>query len=96
MEISQIMELIPQDFYIVAVTLYVLGMVLKRVNFIKDELIIFILLILSILFTVWKGGFGADTVMYGVILTGVPVFVNNIFMVNVFISVAAETAVFAS
>lgn len=79
MEISQIMELIPQDFYIVAVTLYVLGMVLKRVNFIKDELIIFILLILSILFTVWKGGFGADTVMYGVILTGVPVFVNNIF-----------------
>lgn len=79
MEISQIMELIPKDFYIVAVTLYVLGMVLKRVNFIKDELIIFILLVLSVLFTVWKGGFGADTVMYGVILTGVPVFVNNIF-----------------
>lgn len=79
MEISQIMEMIPKDFYIVAICLYVLGMILKRVNFVKDELIVFILLIASILFTVWKGGFGADTVMYGVILAGVPVFVNNIF-----------------
>lgn len=79
MEISQIMEMIPKDFYIVAVVLYVLGMILKKVNFIKDELIVFILLIVSIVFTVWKGGFGPETVMYGVILAGVPVFVNNIF-----------------
>lgn len=79
MEISQIMDMIPKDFYIVAVVLYVLGMILKKVNFIKDELIVFILLLVSIVFTVWKGGFGADTVMYGVIIAGVPVFVNNIF-----------------
>lgn len=79
MDITQIMEMIPADFYIVAVCLYVLGMVLKRVNFVKDELIIFILLICSVLFTVWKGGFSPETVMYGIILTGVPVFVNNIF-----------------
>lgn len=79
MEISQIMNMIPNDFYIVGVCLYVLGMVLKKVNFIKDELIIFILLILSIVFTVWKGGLAPETVMYGIILTGVPVFVNNIF-----------------
>lgn len=78
MEITQIMDMIPKDFYIVAVALYVLGLMLKKVEFIKDELIVFILLIASILFTVWKGGFSADTVMYGVILAGVPVFVNNI------------------
>lgn len=79
MEFTQIMDMIPSEFYIVAVVLYVLGIILKKVNFIKDELIIFILLIVSILFTVWKGGFGADTVMYGVIIAGVPVLVNNIF-----------------
>lgn len=79
MEFTQIMDMIPAEFYIVAVVLYVLGIILKKVNFIKDELIIFILLIVSILFTVWKGGFGADTVMYGVIIAGVPVLVNNIF-----------------
>lgn len=79
MEITQIMDMIPADFYIVAVVLYVLGMILKRVNVIKDELIIFILLIASVLFTVWKGGFSPETVMYGIILAGVPVFVNNIF-----------------
>lgn len=79
MEISQIMNLIPKDFYIVAVMLYILGMVLKKVKFIKDELIIFMLLVISILFSIWKGGFGADSVIYGIILTGVPVFVNNIF-----------------
>lgn len=79
MEISQIMELIPKDFYIIAICLYILGMILKKVNFVKDELIVFILLVLSILFTVWKGGFGADTVMYGIILAGIPVLFNNIF-----------------
>ena len=78
MEISQIMDMIPKEFYIVAVALYVLGLILKKVEFIKDELIVFILLVVSILFTVWKGGLSADTFMYGVILAGVPVFVSNV------------------
>lgn len=77
MEVSNIMEMIPKEFYIVAVCLYVLGLLLKKVEFIKDELIIFILLVLSITFTVWKGGFSPETVMYGIILTGVPVLFNN-------------------
>lgn len=79
MEITQIMELIPTQFYIIAVCLYVFGLILKKVNFFKDELIIFVLLVVSLVLSVWKGGFTPDTIMYGIILTGVPVLFNNVF-----------------
>lgn len=75
--IPQIITFIPESFYIVIFVLYVLGYIIK-LSKIPDEYIVFILLAASLIFSVLIGGLSVESIMYGILLTACPVFINNI------------------
>lgn len=75
--IPQISSVIPESFYIVALALYALGQIIKSTA-IPNKYIIFILLGASILFSLMVGGVNINSIMYAIILTASPVFLDNI------------------
>ena len=75
--IPQILSYIPESFYILIFVLYVIGFILKQSR-IEDEYIIFIILFASLVFSVFLGGFNVNSIMYGILLTACPVFINNV------------------
>lgn len=77
--ILQFFQLIPTEFYIIVGVLYVIGYILKSSEMIPNKYILFILLILGIVFAVFKGGFNVDSIMYGIILSIAPVYINQFY-----------------
>lgn len=77
--IMQFFQMIPTEFYIIVGVLYVIGYVLRSTEVIPNKYILFILLILGIVFAVFKGGFNIDSVMYGIILSMAPVYINQFY-----------------
>lgn len=75
--IMSFINLIPKDFYIIVGALYVIGMMIKKSELIPDKFILFILLALGIIFAIFKGGFNVDSILYGIILSAAPVYINN-------------------
>lgn len=71
-----IINFIPQELFIVGVVLFVLGNIIKASK-VPDQYILFILLTAGIIFALAKNGFNVDSIMYGIILTMVPVLGQN-------------------
>ena len=76
MEIN-FMQFIQDNFMLIAIVLYILGVWIKAVKKIPDEFIPFILLAIGEVFALWIGGFNAGSVMQGVLVTGLSVLANQ-------------------
>lgn len=72
------MNYITENALILIPVLYVLGAILKGLEFIKDKYIPCILLVLGIGFTIGILGFNVDAIIQGVLITGASVLSNQI------------------
>ena len=72
------MNYIIENALILIPVLYILGMFLKALEFIKDKYIPLILLSIGIGFSVAIIGFSVDTIIQGILVTGVTVLGNQL------------------
>ncbi|EPY6430790.1 phage holin family protein [Clostridium sporogenes] len=77
MEIN-LMDYIVEQALILIPVLYVLGMMLKNTQEIKDWTIPWILLVLGIIGAISLMGFNANAVIQGVLVTGAAVYTNQL------------------
>jgi hypothetical protein len=75
----EILKYINENYLIVISVIYVLGMVLKAISIIPDEIIPLILLVVGIGFGIAIGGFTVQAVMQGILVAGAAVFTNQFF-----------------
>lgn len=75
----EILKYIAENYLIVIPVLYVLGMVLKSIKRVPDEVIPLVLLIAGIGFSIAIGGFTVYAIMQGILVVGAAVFVNQFF-----------------
>ena len=72
MDLSNIMDFIPQNFVILIISIYVLGIFFKRIEAIKDKWITVILLLFGITFAVLLSIINAEyKVVLDVIVNGI-------------------------
>lgn len=77
---EKVIEFIATDGLVMVPTLLILGEFIKRSQYIKNELIPFILLIISMILTpLILGGFSADNIVQSVLVTGVSVLGNQMY-----------------
>lgn len=78
MEIDFVSMIFEQGVVVIP-CLYIIGMILKGLEFIPDKFIPVILLPIGILATCsLAGGFNAENTIQGVLVTGAAVYINNI------------------
>ena len=87
MDLSNIMDFIPQNFVILIISIYVLGIFFKRIEAVKDKWIIVILLLFGITFAVLLSIINAEYkvaldvivngILQGILCWGVSVGVNQ-------------------
>jgi hypothetical protein len=75
----EILKYINENYLIVIAVIYVIGMVLKAVNKVPDEIIPLILLVVAIGFSIAIGGFTVQAIMQGILVAGASVFANQFF-----------------
>lgn len=73
-----LMNYITENALILIPVLYILGAILKGLEYIKDKYIPFILLALGIAFSVAILGFNINAIIQGVLVTGTTVLGNQI------------------
>lgn len=74
-------KFVAEDMLVLVAVIYVIGLILKGLNFkfTKDNYIPAILLVIAILLSIFKRGFTFDAITQGVIVTGVAVYVNQLY-----------------
>lgn len=70
-------KLIPEQMYILIASLYVLGVLLRGNSYTNNEMIPFMLLSVSILFSIFIRGFNVDSIMQGILCTGAAIGINE-------------------
>lgn len=78
MEWNIILELIDPRLIIVLAACWVAGYILKQTPSIPDWIIVYIVLVVAILFTIWLIGFGAEAVIQGILVAAFAVFGHQI------------------
>lgn len=74
MEWNIIFELIDPRLLAVVAVCWVIGYVLKQTPEVKDWMIVYIVLVIAVLFTVWIMGFSAEAIIQGVLVAAFAVF----------------------
>ncbi|MBE6067776.1 MAG: hypothetical protein E7211_08800 [Clostridium lundense] len=74
-----LMDYIMEQAFILVPVLYVLGIMLKTTNMVKDWCIPWILLIIGVLGAISLMGLNAYAIIQGVLVTGVTVYANQLF-----------------
>ena len=72
------MEYITENALILIPVLYVIGMFLKALEFIKDKYIPCILLVIGIVFSIALIGFNVNAVIQGILVSGATVLGNQL------------------
>ena len=72
------MNYIVEKCLILIPVLYVIGTILKNLEFIKDKYIPLILLPIGIAFSIVMNGFYVNSVIQGILITGVTVYTNQV------------------
>lgn len=72
----EFVQFLPEELFILVAAIYILGAILKSLNFIKDEYIIVFLLAFSICATL-ANEWSLNSVLLGIIATGVAVLGNQ-------------------
>ena len=80
---DDIIKYITEQAIILVPVLYILGMILKSVEWFHDKYIPLVLLPIGILFSIWIMGFSADSFMQGILVTGAAVYVNQLIKQSV-------------
>ena len=70
-------KLIPEQMYILIASLYVLGILLRGNSHTDNEMIPFMLLSVSILFSMFMRGFNVDSIMQAILCTGAAIGINE-------------------
>ncbi|MCO7151757.1 phage holin family protein (plasmid) [Vagococcus lutrae] len=84
---EKVIEFIATDGLVMVPTLLILGEFIKRSQYIKNELIPFILLVISMILTpLILGGFSADNIVQSVLVTGVSVLGNQMYKQATYLS----------
>lgn len=78
-----LMDYIMEQAFVLIPVLYVLGVMLKNTNKIKDWCIPWILLIIGVLGAISLMGLNAYAIIQGVLVTGVTVYANQLFKQSV-------------
>ena len=73
------MNYIVDNCLILIPVLYIIGMILKNLEFIKDKYIPLILLPIGIAMAIAISGVDVNSVIQGILITGVTVYGNQIF-----------------
>ena len=73
------MNYIVDNCLILIPVLYIIGMILKNLEFIKDKYIPLILLPIGIAMAIAISGVNVNSVIQGILVTGVTVYGNQIF-----------------
>lgn len=73
------MNYIVDNCLILIPVLYIIGMILKNLEFIKDKYIPLILLPIGIAMAIAISGIDVNSVIQGILVTGVTVYGNQIF-----------------
>lgn len=79
MEWNVIIELIDPRLLIVVAACWVLGFVLKQTPKVQDWTIIYIILVVAILMTIWLIGFSPEAVLQGVLVAALAVFGHQLY-----------------
>ena len=74
----EFMEYITENALILIPVLYVIGMFLKALEFIKDKYIPCILLVIGIVFSIALIGFNVNAVIQGILVSGATVLGNQL------------------
>lgn len=74
-----LLKYITENYLIIIPVLYVIGMVLKSIKRVPDEVIPLILLMAGIGFSIAIGGITVQAVMQGILVAGAAVFSNQFF-----------------
>ena len=74
----EFMEYITENALILIPVLYVIGMFLKALEFIKDKYIPCILLVIGIVFSIALIGFNINAVIQGILVSGATVLGNQL------------------
>ena len=74
----EFMEYITENALILIPILYVIGMFLKALEFIKDKYIPCILLVIGIAFSIALTGFNVNAVIQGILVSGATVLGNQL------------------
>ena len=74
----EFMEYITENALILIPVLYVIGMFLKALEFIKDKYIPCILLVIGIVFSIALIGFNVNAIIQGILVSGATVLGNQL------------------
>lgn len=74
-----ILKYINENYLILIAVLYVLGVFFKNTSKIPDWIIPWLLLFVSIVFSIWIGGFTANVIIQGILVAGAAVLTNQLY-----------------
>ncbi|MDK0666945.1 phage holin family protein [Clostridium perfringens] len=74
---ENLIQFIPQDLIILVAATYILGIFLKRIEVIRDNLIPILLMTFTIAFSLVIAGFNATSILQGILCWGVSVGINQ-------------------
>lgn len=73
----ELVQLIPEQLFILVAAVYVLGIFLKKIEKVKDNYIPIILIVFSIVFSIAIVGFSATSILQGILCWGVSIGVHQ-------------------
>ncbi len=76
---DNLIKFVPEQLLIVVAALYIVGLMLKNTKQIKDWCIPWILLVCGIIGSIAIIGLSTEAIIYGILVTGVTVFGNQLF-----------------
>lgn len=74
---ENLIQFIPKDLIILVAATYILGIFLKRIEVIRDNLIPILLMTFTIAFSLVIAGFNATSILQGILCWGVSVGINQ-------------------
>ncbi len=73
-----LMKYVSENMVIMIPVIYILGIMLKNLEFIQDKYIPFLLLVISVGFCLLLNGINIQSVIQAILVTGVAVYTNQI------------------
>lgn len=75
-----VLTILPNEILIYIPAVYVFGMILKSMKKVPDNYIPLLLLVCSVVLMAFIYGFSANTFLYALIITGLAVYGNQVFV----------------
>ena len=73
-----LMKYVSENMLIMIPVIYIIGLMLKGLQFIQDKFIPFILLVIAIVLCILISGLNVNSVVQAILVTGVAVYTNQI------------------